>query len=138
MTTFIDTAVVIYILDQAHEHHAWGVAEFERARRSGPVIIPDIVYSELSVGLPSKEATDKAIAALELERHPCSDETLFRAGRAFKKYKEENAGPKHNVLPDFLIGAQAETQKSPLITNNKTDFQGYFPNLELICPEDAA
>jgi predicted nucleic acid-binding protein len=134
MTTFVDTAVVIYLLDDTCEHHKWSVDQINKAKEKGPVIIPDIAYSELSVGLPSKEATDQAIAELALERYPCSDETLFRAGRAFKRYKEENAGTKNNVLPDFLIGAQAECEEFPLITNNKADFMGYFPKLELICP----
>jgi predicted nucleic acid-binding protein len=64
----------------------------------------------------------------------CPDESFFRAGRAFKKYKDENHGQKTNVLPDFLIGAQAETAQAPLLTGNKKDFVDYFPNLNLICP----
>ena len=99
MTTFVDTAVVIYLLDDKSEFHKWSVNELNKAKKEGPVIIPDIVYCELSVGLPSKEATDKAISELALERYPCSDASLFIAGRAFKKYKEENSGPKNTVLP---------------------------------------
>jgi hypothetical protein len=135
MTTFVDTAVVIYLLDDTSQHHKWSVDELNKAKKSGPVIIPDIAYSELSVGLPTKEATDLAISQLALERYPCSDESLFRAGRAFKKYKEENKGSKNNVLPDFLIGAQAACEKSPLLTNNASDFVGYFPEITLIYPK---
>lgn len=134
MTTFVDTAIVIYLLDESSQYHEWSVDALNEAKKEGPVIVPDIVYCELSVGLPSKEATDKAIAELALERYPCSDESFFRAGRAFKRYKEENAGPKGNVLPDFLVGAQAETEGAPLITNNNDDFTGYFPALRLIVP----
>jgi predicted nucleic acid-binding protein len=113
LTTFIDTAIVIYLLDEKSDHHKWSVEELNKAKKEGPVIIPDIAYSELSVGLPSKEATDKAIAELALERFPCSDETLFRAGRAFKKYKEENTGPKLNVLSDFLIVRRPRQNSHP-------------------------
>lgn len=134
MTTFVDTSVVIYLLDDKSQHHKWSVDELNRAKKEGPVIIPDIAYSELSIGLPSKEATDKAIAELALERYPCSDESLFRAGRAYKKYKDENSGQKTTVLPDFLIGAQAECEKSPLLTNDKGRFAGYFPDIKLIHP----
>jgi predicted nucleic acid-binding protein len=135
MTTFVDTAIVIYLLDEKSEFHKWSVDALNSAKKQGPVIIPDIAYSELSIGLPSKEATDRAISELALERFPCSDQSLFRAGRAFQKYKQENAGPKNNVLPDFLIGAQAECEKSPLLTNNEEDFVGYFPKITLICPK---
>jgi predicted nucleic acid-binding protein len=134
MTTFVDTAIVIYLMDEKSEFHEWSMEVFNNAKKEGPVIIPDIAYCELSIGLPSKEAADKVISELALERFPCSDQSLFNAGRAFKKYKGEHAGPKHNVLPDFLIGAQAECEKSPLLTNNEQDFVGYFPNIVLICP----
>lgn len=136
MTTFVDTAVVIYLLDAKSQYHEWSVKEFNKAKKSGPVIIPDISYCELSIGLPDKEATDRAIAELALERYPCSDESFFRAGRAFKKYKEENKGQKNKVLPDFLIGAQAVCEKSPLLTNNEADFVGYFPEITLIYPKE--
>jgi predicted nucleic acid-binding protein len=133
MTTFIDTNIVIYLLDESSEHHKWCQDAINKAKEAGPVIIPDIAYCELSVGLPSKEATDQAIAMLALERFPCSDQSLFLAGRAFKKYRA-NAGTKNNVLPDFLIGAQAKCEKAPLLTHNEGDFKGYFPDIELICP----
>lgn len=84
--------------------------------------------------MASKEATDEALESLALERLPCTDESFFRAGRAYKKYKDEHGGPKLNVLPDFLIGAQAETAQAPLITANGKDFLSYFSNLVLVCP----
>jgi predicted nucleic acid-binding protein len=137
MTTLIDTCVVIYLLDENHEHHKWSLEELNKAKKLGPVIIPDIAYCELSIGLPSREATDLAIAELALERFPCSDETLFRAGKAYKKYRDENRGQKNTVLPDFLIGAQAVSDQCPLLTNNDDDFIGYFPEITIICPEEA-
>lgn len=134
MTTFIDTNVLIYLLDPESPRHQWSVDELQKAKAKGPVVIPDIAYCELSIGMDSKEATDEAIQSLALDRLPCPDESFFRAGRAFKKYKDENDGPKTNVLPDFLIGAQAETARAPLLTGNEKDFIGYFSNLDLICP----
>jgi hypothetical protein len=135
MTTFVDTNVLIYLLDTKSAHHRWSVDEINKAKANGPVIVPDIAYCELSIGMPSKEATDQAIDLLALERLPCSDESFFRAGRAFTRYKDENKGPKANVLPDFLVGAQAETADAPLITGNGKDYLGYFSKLNLITPK---
>ncbi len=73
MTTFVDTSVVIYLLDDKSKLHQWSVEEFNKAKKSGPVIILDIAYSELSIGLPSKEATDDVITELALGTFP-----LFR------------------------------------------------------------
>jgi predicted nucleic acid-binding protein len=134
MTTFIDTSVVIDLLTPTSERHRWSLDELVKAKANGPVVIPDIAYAELSIGMPSREATDEAIAELALERLPCSDTSLFRAGRAFIKYRDEHKGTKNNVLPDFLIGAQAETTGAPLMTANEKDFVQYFPNVTLIHP----
>lgn len=135
MTTFVDTNVLIYLLDPNSAHHQWSVEELNKAKANGPVIVPDIAYCELSIGMPDKAATDKAIEQLSLERLSCSDESFFRAGRAYKKYKDDHGGTKTNVLPDFLIGAQAETADAPIITGNTKDFSAYFSKLNLVSPK---
>jgi predicted nucleic acid-binding protein len=135
MTTFLDTNVLINLLNPDAEKHHWCFEQVAKARESGPVIICDIVYCELSVGLDSKEATDQAISELALERLPSSDLSLFQAGRAYKKYKDEHGGPKLGVLPDFLIGAQANAENAPLVTSNKADFASYFPDMTIIHPD---
>jgi hypothetical protein len=38
------------------------------------------------------------------------------------------------VLPDFLIGAQAEAMGAPLLTANRGDFVKYFSEVVLISP----
>jgi predicted nucleic acid-binding protein len=137
MTTFIDTNVVIYLLEPDSEFHDWSFEEVTKAKEKGPVILPDIAYAELSIGMDSKEATDEALAELAFDRLPCSDASLLRAGRAFLKYRDQNKGTKNRVLPDFLIGAQAEAMGAPLLTANRGDFLKYFSKIELICPTTA-
>ena len=85
--------------------------------------------------MASKEEVDLALTALAVERTAESDEVLFRAGRAYILYRDENRGPKANVLPDFLIGASAEVAGAPLLTTNKKDFLKYFPRIKIIAPE---
>ena len=113
MTIFLDTNIVIALLDDQHMHHAWSVAELEKSDRR-PAVVSDVVYCEVSVGMPDQATLDRAIADLNLERFPFKDEALFRAGEAFKTYKNVNKGTKTGVLPDFLIGAIAETENTPI------------------------
>jgi predicted nucleic acid-binding protein len=51
-----------------------------------------------------------------------------------KQGLKEHGGVKSNVLPDFLIGAQAEAAQAPLLTVNSKDFMSYFAKLNLVCP----
>lgn len=131
MTTFVDTNVVIDALDPRAANHKWATDSLAKADQ--PLVICDIVYSELSVSMSTVADTNTAIGKLALERYAFSDASLFGAGKAFAKYKK-NQGPKLNVLSDFLVGALADDEGVPLITANDRDFRTYFPNLVLVCP----
>jgi predicted nucleic acid-binding protein len=133
MTTFIDTCIIIAILNDQEPHHSWSVRQFTDRKLLGPALISDIVYSELSAGMATKEHVDETISQLALERIQNDDVTLFRAGVAYKVYKSRGS-TKSNVLPDFLIGAIAEVNDIPLMTANSKDFKKYFPKLNLISP----
>lgn len=137
MTTFLDTNIVIALLDERHPHHPWSVDELVKRKLEGPAIVSDIVYCEVSVGMKNKAEVDEAISQLGLERVRCRDEALVRAGAAFKEYKTQKNGPKMGVLPDFIIGSVAEIEDAPLMTVNEKDFIGYFPNVSLISPPKA-
>jgi predicted nucleic acid-binding protein len=137
MTTFLDTNIVIALLDEKHPHHPWSVEELVKRKTEGPAVISDVVYCEVSVGMKDKSEVDEAMNQLGLERIRGRDEALVRAGTAFKQYKEKNNGPKTGVLPDFIIGSIAEVEEAPLMTVNEKDFTGYFPDVELICPPKA-
>jgi predicted nucleic acid-binding protein len=134
MTTFIDTNVLIDLLDDESEKHGGCLEKMEEALALGRVFISDIVYSEASMGMASKEAIDEAVHVLGLSRTGNTDEALYRAGRAYLRYKNDNEGPKNNVLPDFLIGAQAEVENCPLITSDHKRMTTYFPDLNVIQP----
>ena len=133
MTTFPDTNILVYLLDEGAELHEWAIAQLEVRLEVGPAVISDVVYCEFSVAMDPVEETDAAIAQLALERVRGSREALFQAGKAFKAYKANN-GPKNQVLPDFIIGATAAAAGAPLMTANPGDFAGYFPGLQLISP----
>ncbi|HTK35589.1 MAG TPA: PIN domain-containing protein [Caulobacteraceae bacterium] len=133
MTTFLDTNVLIALLNDREPHHVWSVEQLKACKLNGPALISDIVYCEFSVGMATQAHVDAAVARFALERMPSDDAVLFRAGAAFKQYKAQK-GQKTNVLPDFLIGAIAEVSGAPLVTANPKDFTGYFPNIQIIAP----
>ncbi|MEM6602352.1 MAG: DNA-binding protein, partial [Verrucomicrobiota bacterium] len=57
------------------------------------------------------------------------------ASRAYMKYKR-SGGESRSPLPDFYIGAHAQTEKIKLITRDVSRYRTYFPEVELICPDD--
>lgn len=133
MTTFIDTGVVIAVLNPADPHHSWSARKLQYYKAQGPAIISDIVYSEFCAGMPSQAAVDAVITRFGLERLRHSKSALFLAGQAFVAYRNRG-GPKTSLLSDILIGALAADAGKPLMTSNSRDFAKHFPKLELITP----
>lgn len=133
MTTFFDTNALIYMLNENDQYHSWAISQFERGKARGPIVICDIVYCELSIGMNSKEEVDAAVSHFALERLPPDDNALVRAGIAFKEYRRNN-GQKANVLPDFFVGAYAEIAKLPLVTADVSNIRTYFPQVQIIHP----
>lgn len=131
MTTFIDTSVLIPLLDHNSEHHAWCAEKVAEASR--PLVVTDIVYAELSVGIETKEDVDRAILEFGFDRVGHSDESLFRAGKAV--LAQAAKGGRERLLPDFLIGAVAEVEGLPLLTRDPGKVRTYFPEVDLICPD---
>lgn len=135
MTTFVDTNILIDVLQPKSKFYAWSAERLTEAKQSGPVVVSDIVYSEFSVTLPSVQDVDQAIGALDLLRCGYSKHVLFDAGKAYASYRQRAGnGAKRNVLPDFFIGALAHHEKSPLITRDPQKIRAYFPEVTLITP----
>ena len=131
MTTFIDTSVLIPLLDEDAEHHDWCRQQVEVADR--PVVVSDIVYAELSVGIETQDEVDEAIGRFGFSRIGYSDDALFLAGKAFLTHVRREG--RDRLLPDFLIGALAEAEGQPLLTRDPRKVRSYFPNVQLITPE---
>jgi predicted nucleic acid-binding protein len=145
MTAFFDTCIVISLLNASETFHAWSTEQLLYFKNEGPVLISDIVYSELAAGMSSKSDLDNALQPFGFERATRNDAALFAAGQAFKDYKDRRrketkpkgtsqAAEPTNVLPDFFIGALASELDVPLVTSNPKDFRSYFNSLSIIEP----
>ena len=135
MTTVIDTNILIALTRPDDVHREWATEQVAKRQAVGPMLVTDIVYSEFSIALSTQEQVDTTLSQLGFERVGSGNADLFIAGKAFRKYKTENSGPKVNVLPDFLIGAFAEAEEVPLLTCNSKDFLGYFQSIKIIAPD---
>lgn len=133
MTTFVDTNVLIDVLEPHAEHHEWSRKALEEAKLNGPVIVSDAVYSEFTVTMDSVATANAVLESLDLARCHYSDRVLFSAGKAYASYRR-NRGQKLNVLPDFFIGALAADEEAPLVTRDPGKVRTYFPEVELITP----
>jgi predicted nucleic acid-binding protein len=132
--TLVDSNVLIDISAKDPRWLSWSREAFIDAVEEGPVLVDQIVFAEVSVGYPTPEECESALAVQGIECVPIPWPAAFLAGRAFVSYKQRN-GPKLAPLPDFFIGAHAAVAGLRLLTRDPTRYRAYFPTVELIAPE---
>ena len=129
----VDTNVMIDILADDAVWFDWSFGQLERALRSGPVLINDVIYAEASIRYRTIEQFEFAIAKTGVVLAAVPKDALFVAGKAFTQYRRAG-GTRTGVLPDFFIGAHAEAARLPLLTRDTRRYRTYFPKLALIAP----
>jgi predicted nucleic acid-binding protein len=80
------------------------------------------------------EELDTVIEEASLNIEAIPKEALFLAGKVFLTYRK-TPGTKHNVLPDFFIGAHAAVMQWPILTRDVGRYRTYFPTVQLIVPK---
>ena len=72
-----------------------------------------------------------------LTRFPLPYGAAFRAGRAYVRYRRAG-GTRSSPLPDFYIGAHAETEGLTLLTRDISRYRTYCPSLNLVIPHESS
>ncbi len=133
MSPMLDTNVLLDILTADPKWLAWSTAQFRRASAEGPIPVNPILYAELAAGFDSRAELDHWLRPTLFKRLPLPYEAGFLASRAFLEYRR-SGGAKISPLPDFYIGAHAETAGFTLVTRDVARYRTYFPKLKLITP----
>lgn len=131
--TLVDTSVLLDLVTDDPNWAAWSIAQLEAASLAGPLLINDVVYSELSIRYPRIEALDAFVADAGLLLVTTPRSALFLAGKALERYRRAG-GMRAGVLPDFLIGAHAAVEGLSLLTRDVGRYRTHFPSLTMITP----
>ncbi len=113
---------------------SWSVDMLDLRAATGPLVINDIVYAELSARFADETELEYAVAGLNLRFERTPKPALFVAGQAFRQYRR-TGGSRTGVLPDLFIGAHAQVARLPLLTRDTRRYRTYFPEVELIAPD---
>lgn len=132
--TLVDTNVLSDILSGNPSWIKWSAEALALRSGIGPLMVNDVVYAELSMGMPSPDELDRYLGQLEVQLSRTPKNALFRAARAFHAYRA-SGGIRTGVLPDFFIGAHAEVERLPILTRDPQRYRTYFPKVELITPD---
>lgn len=128
----VDTNVLLDVLTDDANWAEWSIVAL-RDHAKEPLAINDIVYAELAGHAASERELDASLMPfnLALERTPKA--ALYLAGQVYARYRRAG-GQRSGVLPDFLIGAHAQTAGLTILTRDVGRYRTYFPKVKLIAP----
>jgi predicted nucleic acid-binding protein len=133
--TLVDSNVLLDVLTDGQAWADWSQDQLERIALDGPLIINDVIYTEISTRYGTVEALDSILLDLNIGVAPMPRHALFLAGKAYLQYRAAG-GIRTGVLADFFIGAHAVVEDLPLLTRDVRRYRTYFPTVMLISPED--
>ena len=128
----VDTNVLLDIYRADAIWMPWSLQHLQQAK-PGQLALNMVVYAELA-GHPAEPANlDEFLEMLGIQMLELSRPAARLAGLAFRSYRQRG-GTKTGVLPDFFIGAHAQSEGYKLLTRDAGRYKTYFPKIKLICP----
>ena len=132
--TLVDSNVLLDVVTDGEAWADWSQAKLEQAASSGPLVINDVIYAEVSTRYATVDGVDAMLSNLDIDLATIPRSALFLAGKAYLRYRSAG-GLRTGVLADFFIGAHAAVEQLPLLTRDVRRYRTYFPTVELISPE---
>ena len=133
MITAIDTNIFLDILRPNDIFVDASANALEISATAGLLVICDVVYAELCIHFPTQQECDDFLGANQIRVESSTKLALFTASRAWRIYRQQG-GQRTRILPDFLIGAHAQTQASRLLSRDRGFYRQLFPQLDILDP----
>jgi predicted nucleic acid-binding protein len=136
MITAIDTNVLLDILVPNQKFCEGAIQAVENSASSGSLVICDLVYAELCMHFAARHECDDFLESNEIRVQSFSREAGFLASRAWRTYRQQG-GQRTRILPDFMIGAHAQTQATRLLSRDRGFYRKLFPSLTVVDPSES-
>ena len=129
----VDTNVLLDLFTDDPQWRSWSERALADALMTDGVGINQIVYAEVSLAFDDAASLDQELSGLLVARLQLPYGAAFGAARAFLRYRRAG-GVREAPLPDFFIGAHAESEGLKLLTRDAGRYRTYFPAVDLIAP----
>jgi predicted nucleic acid-binding protein len=129
----VDANVLLDVLTDDPKWGRWAEERLLAVGETDELAIDPIIYAELAPAYRTVTELERALRGWPVRRLPLPYAAGFLAGHVFVRYRREG-GQRRSPLPDFYIGAHAQTEGMTLLTRDATRYRTYFPSLRLVAP----
>lgn len=133
-SVLIDTNIIIDVFGPETPFKIWSSEAILALKPDAQFVLSPIVWAELAGMMPSEDALAQTLSRLNPVREALPFSAAYQAGIAHQRYRRAG-GQRERTLPDFLIGAHAQTRSHRLLTRDAARYRSYFPALDIISPE---
>jgi len=131
---FVDSSVLIDVIEAKHDWKDWSAAQLTRHAQRDGLAINAIVFAEISRSFTKVQVQDLFLQEAGIRVMPISNPVAFLAAQAHRRYRQAS-GSRTSTLPDFFIGAHACVEQLTLLTRDPVRIRTYFPTVSLISPD---
>lgn len=131
--TLVDSNVLLDLITDDANWAGWSGEHLALALDRGPVLINQVIFSEVSLGFSTVEALDATLSDDRFVRASLPWSAAFLAARVHRSNRARG-GSRTSASPDFFIGAHAAVMGLTLLTRDAPRYRTYFPTVRLITP----
>lgn len=132
MSILVDSNVILELVHRDPVWLEWSKSALEESAPEG-LQTNAMIYGELCCSAESTGEIDTLLDVMKVEMLEIAREALFLAAKTHLLHRRRG-GTRTTGLPDFFIGAHAETSGLALLTRDQGRYRTYFPGVPLICP----
>ena len=134
MITAVDSSVLLDVILDDPVFRDGSLKALKQCRASGALIVCPVVWAEVRAALREPEHIGALLSRSGVGFDPFDQFCSDLAGDLWREYRRRG-GRREHLIPDFLVGAHAQTRRARLLARDRGFFRRYFSRLDVLEPQ---